>query len=247
MDRTVDPQRLWEDVARVVRKEGIPRYVREWKYASDSGHTVRDLHDVARRVTEYHPHSTLKDRDGLPVSPKRERSSETSSPSPYPSSPTPAQKELLLRRPTEFAFDPASGIGTITFYTFSGYFMTNEAFRALANERGLALRHQLRDWERDGKLKGLILDLRAHSGGSFWPVLHGFMDYFRGVSAFAWASQPPRAGARAWMTGPAELPARYGKLIAHRGDDSLAKRDTYSSGEIAAAMFQGKPNVRSFG
>lgn len=271
--------RVWEKAAALIRRNGIPQYVERWRYAASNGDPPIDMADVAGRVREYHHHTSIADSDGVLVSPKEEAratvlSVEDVERPTTTKRPTVRERERLLRRPTEFAYDAENGVGTVTFFAFVGIFLTHEEFQKKMVSFALTLRKQLGAWEkrRGGGLRGLILDFRLHHGGSFWPILFGMAPYLSGLALFAWhrSAEVPRPNEKVWITLDDVTPATPEGIIRHgpntrwrvpaRGEPSprnghhgdipialLLGRETYSSGELAAAMFQGRDNVRSFG
>ena len=187
------------------------------------------------------------------------------------------EQDRLLRRPPVFELlytdDEAKGkkgrgIGVMRLFTFAMSGLSKEASSERSFQLGRAIRAQFRTWRERDSIRGLILDLRKHSGGNFWPVLYGLSDLLVDVPLFAWVSEasvPPVSGPRSkkWLrieriaedemygtsTTTFDTSRRPPPRLAidHFPVAVLVGDHTSSSGEIAAALFQGKSNVRSFG
>jgi C-terminal processing protease CtpA/Prc len=101
----------------------------------------------------------------------------------------------------------------------------------------------------DNDMIGLIIDLRLHEGGSFWPVVSFFDRYLNNSTLLSFGET--KHNQRKWVnlinkkivfnqpfrsTSPNRIPIAI-----------LTGRKTKSSGEFAAALFKGRPNCKSFG
>jgi hypothetical protein len=65
MSAAADARALWQQVVPLVRKHGIPMYLAGWKYTGKE--CVDDMWEIAQRLKEYHHHSFLADKNGVPV------------------------------------------------------------------------------------------------------------------------------------------------------------------------------------
>jgi hypothetical protein len=90
--------------------------VAAWRYRDDDGDSIRDAHDIQRRVKEYHPHSFLQ----LPDLSKL--------PHPRRKAPSVEWIERQVRRPPEFAHDERTCICTVRLFTFAGVGLVSEEF-----------------------------------------------------------------------------------------------------------------------
>lgn len=280
-------QRVWKHVAGEVRREGIPSYVRSWRYATDDGPPVSSIHEIARRLREYHHHTFLSRPNGTFVSSEADATgARAGSDSPREKRTrrlSPREQDRLLRRPPAFEvlLHPPShvgseadatenggggggGVGIMRLFTFALSGLSKEAASERSFRLGRCIRAQFRAWRERDRIRGLILDLRRHSGGSFWPVLYGLSDLLVNVPLFAWVSDAnvPSPRSKKWLRieriaedemygtsttafdasrAPPELAVAPFPVAVLVGDR------TSSSGEIAAALFQGKRDVRSFG
>jgi len=97
----------------------------------------------------------------------------------------------------------------------------------------------------NNKMKGLIIDFRKHYGGSFMPVALSFGKYFDTLFRFYQNILSP------WATF-SEDKIVYTKYKSNKNYFPkpiaiIIGKNTSSSGEISAAMFYGKPNIKFFG
>ena len=95
------------------------------------------------------------------------------------------------------------------------------------------------------KMKGIIIDFRKHYGGSFVPVALSFGKYFDTLFRFYQNKLSP------WATF-SEDKIIYTKYKSNKNYFPIPiaiiiGKNTSSSGEISAAMFYGKPNIKFFG
>lgn len=277
-----ETQHVWEVVANMVRSRGIPQYVTRWKYHENNGSRIRHgIYEIAERLRAYHLHSMLFDLRGdgsryVPtIQQKRARAEEDAEEERGLKKRSrrwsAREKENALRRPTVFSYDTRTGVGTITFYSFSNLSLSDDEFQKRKAILASELRDTLRDWEtrRPVGLTGLVLDFRRHSGGSMYPIMLGMAPYLEGTPLYAIVKtmDAPDTNARVWLTIPKsigisetvwksndDLPkVRHDgkKVTLPRADKVpiavLIGKDTSSAGEFAAAMFVGKRGARSFG
>lgn len=242
-----DTHTTWERVRSVICKEGFPDRVVHWRWCSDDegDGLPRDpaaaMREIEARVKEYHVHSFLYNQN--------QRKQQVARRS--------ADADLELRRPPRFSYSSAGAVGKIQLYTFSSWGLSESESRA--SERALTdlINNQLDDWEREG-LSGLILDFRNHHGGSFWPLLYAFERYLANRPLFAWVTdETEMRGKKAAIWATRTRGGQYFQESVYSAKKQQVRMKlpialilgerTSSSGEIAAAMFQGKPGVRSFG
>ncbi len=255
-DDAVALAKIWPRIVRIVQRDGIPHYVAKWHPLKKT--TPRTLIEANRILRAYHPHTRLwappKDVGAVKKS-------------------TATNIEALVRKPPTFHFDPDTRIGTITLFTFAHVGLTQAQFEAAGDRLVQLLREQLDAWEVNG-MRGLILDFRKHYGGSYYPLLRGFARFLVGVPLFAWVRDLKLASSRLASGVASRLDStrkvwsvlrhvddKYPVDGKHSGSLALAKPydngmmkialilgpETYSSGEIGAAMFAGKEGVCSFG
>lgn len=136
------------------------------------------------------------------------------------------------------------GIGVVRYFTCLGRVDTH---RAQLDRQIEKVRKFLE--KQQHVVRGLIVDVRGHSGGDIYP-LQGMRSLFGDAVTFAWSNAPESvARGTQWNTWQLSETGRFttGDL-AFRGPIALLfGRRTGSAGEAAAAMLWGKPTVRSFG
>jgi hypothetical protein len=221
-------ERLKQQTIDVIRKHGMPHLVRGWlKRAKHK--KIKNMADLQALVHDYHHHSYLMGVPRIKI---------------LHSSKQPAWDKRLGDTPMPSFTMTHDGIGRVTFYHFFG--IDNKAESRMKELVGAFLNKP--------ELKGLILDLRYHTGGNVWPLIRSLKHVLRGATLKANSQEPLGRRANVWErmgtrggisvgkhTGTAELP-HFSAPIA-----VLIGPNTSSSGEIAAAVFHGRPNSRSFG
>lgn len=147
-------------------------------------------------------------------------------------------------------FELKNNIGIIKFYHFlwmsgKGSDLINDKDQDKIVE---AVTNKLDDWlneKRVKKIKGLIIDFSKHQGCSFRPVAFCFGKYFDTLFRFyqdtstKWISivKDKKVHIK-YKSNKNYFPIPIAVIIGER---------TYSSGEIGAAMFYNKPNIKFFG
>ena len=247
---------MWARLYDAVHRHGIPQYVTRWPYARDD--VPRDvatwpalLAELGRRIQAYHHHSFVLDKSGWPVSlstvpTARLRATQA------------AAAYMREDRKLPTVSYCSGGIGRMSFYRFVLPPGEGTTIRGPSMEPLIQRVNDVLDgWERRPEgLRGLVLDFRKHTGGSFYPIAHAFARYLKGVTLFAWCNRRPKRTDRVWLVGDASNgslkfdEAHSGKIALSTRPPRIAVvlgRRTSSSGEIAAALFVGRPNVRSYG
>lgn len=245
----------WSAVRSLIRRHGLRERVRAWSHRTDASPPA-SYEELRARVRAYHPHSFIM-MSPPPTTTRRARPSPTAAA-------TAADLERDVRRPPDYAYDAATRVGRITLYTFAHVGVTDAQFSSRCGALAADLRRHVDAWLSTG-MRGILLDFRAHHGGSVWPLIYGFARLLDGVPLFAWTT--PEAARPRWgvVTHAAAVatrsPCRAGFARMSRRppprDLPLAVPDlkvavvvgptTASSGELGAAMFAGKAGVRVFG
>lgn len=235
----------------MIRRHGIPAHVQKLApFNAEQAALSQDAFFQALRiyVRGYHDHSRLVLTPSITGNGTKARV-------------RPPLDPLELRPPPKISRH--RHVLTIRLNIFLSHLDAPEAVRRDWDSQVETVRAALLRAREDGS--GIILDLRPHSGGNYAPVVSMFQDLFRNTTLFAWCNEMPSQGSRKWLTvrlkgrdrwmsthstytgletsgrfvsGELAYPCKLAILIGPR---------TYSSGEIAASMFVGKPGVRFFG
>lgn len=221
------------EVERLIRRHGIPQHVRAWRPPTDPDVSLTDF------VQSYHEHTFIRVRTAW----RRALA-------------TPPQGWLPRPMP-EILLDPRARVGTIR---LAHFIMTGHAAAERRDTSSFVrlVTRTLQAWqaEEDGGLRGLILDFRRHHGGSMWPLARAFASLLgTGTPLYSWGNKRPEFSDRVWTVADPAAPqgVRWGRVCPNETQQQwppialIVGPGTYSSGEIGAAMFWGKPGVRSFG
>ncbi len=241
---------IWKRIVARVRKDGMKSLAKAWLAKLKRLPPPTTAAQAHKYLRMYHSHTSLfmktLEKHSAVVPRKRDLDPKRLRPDPV------------------FKFNAKSRIGTMTFFHFIlaglGTPKEEEKVKAALAKR---VQTQLKSWERAG-MRGLILDFRKHYGGSFYPLLQGFARYLVGVPLFNWVDDAPCSSKTSktlqqpkWLT-LTKSTDKYAKDVRHPSDfinhtkapvpiALILGPMTYSSGEIAAAMFAGKARVMSFG
>jgi C-terminal processing protease CtpA/Prc len=210
---------LQEKFIALVKKHGIPIYLKTWKLPKNS-----DLVELNKSLKTYHPHSWMY-----------ETSVNTSFVNNTASNKMPEVK---------FTKDQ---IGIITFYEFSMNY--GETKRDLL--KTIQIVETFLD-EYMNEMLGLIVDLRKHSGGWYGPVPLSLKRFLNNSSLIYFGkSKGNKKKTNGWVN-LVNGKLQYDKPYLKPGKSLfpiavLINGSTTSSGEIAAAIFSGRSNCKSFG
>lgn len=138
-------------------------------------------------------------------------------------------------------------IGIITYYSFINC-NDKKINDSDANQLIKLTNQQIKRWLSVDLIKGLIIDLRIHRGGSFYPIANAFKQYFSSMFAFkgnnytTWISYSKSKDKLIFIKKMKPIINLFPVPIA-----VLVSEETSSSGEFSACIFYKKPNVKLFG
>lgn len=153
------------------------------------------------------------------------------------------------RRLPGIYWDKKEKIGRMEFYNFLDG--TKKQREKDSNKIIQIINNTYNKWYNNN-MKGLIIDLRYHTGGSQWPVLNGFSkNILNNTTLFAWYYGN---GDNQWVhfiNGNTEIQRTMYKIKNYVNTNipiALIVGDkTTSAGEIIASAFKGKKGVKVFG
>lgn len=223
MDRIIN--KIIDRVIKFVKKYGIKKYILDWKIKSrpvirNEKQLIDYLNDI---LEDYHPHSFVMIKDDT------DKCSSSN-----------ALSDILGKKETEIY--TIEGIPVIKFYSFFG----NEND---SRQMVIETRNQIKSLNVS---EGLIIDLREHFGGSVEPFINSMADILGETTLFAFGKREVKFDEPRWsnydgsssiVVGDFEtVELKYKKKIS-----LLVSKDTASSGEISAAIFEGRVNCKLFG
>ena len=245
----MDVQRCWAKVVRTLSREGLGEWLS--KHGQPPPGSMRE---IAQRIPKYHSHSRLE----MPVVRRAGKDPES-----WPL----WMKDPNDRRLPDVRFDERTLVGYIRLYRFVSPVgqVVGADYAAVVK----LLQGSIQQWKARG-MRGLVIDLRRHVGGSIFPALEGLRDVIgAGTRLFGWAQRvdrhgTPRVARGDWAVLRADKPGMRHVLGSKRRGTSvvwpsphdgvprvavIVGRYTASAGEIIASVFvnRGADRVRIFG
>lgn len=220
----------------LIKKYGIKKYIDNFNFTFD--YNKNDSEDIFYEkiqnfIKKYHDHSFIIQK-------------KLNSDNGIYKNPISYNNSNIFRKLPEFKLK--NNIGIIKFFGFvmlgDGDYI-NPIDRNDRDKIIETVNNKLDDWLNNKKIKGLIIDFREHNGGSFVPIALSFGKYFDTLFRFYQNSLSP------WAT------YKDGKLVYTKFKSNknyfripiaiIIGENTCSSGEISAAIFYGKSNIKFFG
>lgn len=209
----------------IIKKKGIPKYSNNWK-VMDAEKEFKTTDScflyIIKNLKIYHKHSNLiciSDYKNL-------------------------EKIEDNRKMPKFYWDKNKKIGRIIFYHF---FTTLNKNSNINDENNMIkiTRQILKEWLQK-KIKGLIIDLRFHKGGNFYPFILALSDILNNTSLFCikkdnkdiWFNMEDRITIGSFLNNKLDFEKPIAIIIGEK---------TKSSGEFSAAIFKDRENVKFFG
>ena len=183
-------QLILEKIENVIRTNGIPDYIKNWNPHQSITQLSAELEEhkfidsLQKILKSYHPHSSVIFINTISESPSTRI--QTSSP------------ENHKRLPT-LNYDARLNIGTITYYEyyldFDDKYDKDPKFISLVS----SVRQTINEWVANG-MKGLIIDLRQHTGGWYVPFVCSLHSILNGSTLFGWANENISPDDRSWIS-----------------------------------------------
>jgi C-terminal processing protease CtpA/Prc len=239
-------RKIAQKVKQLITKNGIPVYLDKWnaellvgKPFDNPRYTDKQFYaDLTHYVKQYHYHSSLNYKLVEDES----------------NSGTPAKQHTTIqnhKRLPEMTWDNTNKIGTIKYYEYyldlDDQFANDPVFLQLTT----TVQTKLLEWQHQG-LQGLIIDLREHTGGWYFPFVKSLNTILRETALFGWSQSRVLPGTRDWIT---YTKGRISKQTLSRDNINLIVpiaviigQKTYSSGEFCAAIFyRNSGQIKVFG
>lgn len=226
MDK-VDLLKLKKEIVLQIKKYGIPRYVQQWKPETME---IKTMDDLQQMVYNYHHHSFID----VPHIPRIKKHKESQ----------PIWDKKLPDMPMPKFTRTKDDIGHLTFYHFYNPNPSESQISKLEKKVSKFLSTDLR---------GLILDFRYHTGGNIDPLIYALKPLLKNSTLYSENNIPSKRNEKKWYVMNMDGQISYGKW----NGSSLTQLKipiaviigphTSSSGEHAAAIFRGRPGIKSFG
>ena len=148
------------------------------------------------------------------------------------------------RKPPKFIWDNKNKIGRIIYYHF--YSSTNKLKNTNDEKDMIFLTNKYLDQWLKNNIKGLIIDLRFHKGGNFYPFIMSLVRILDKTTLFG-INQDNK---KIWFNLNDKIEIgefKTEKLSFKKPLAIIIGENTKSSGEFSAAIFKGRDNVKFFG
>lgn len=209
----------------IIKKKGIPKYSNNWKVMD----TEKEFNTpescllyIVKNLKIYHKHSNL-----ICISDYKT-----------------LEKIKDNRKMPKFYWDKNNKIGRIIFYHFFTTLNKNSNINDENNMIKLT-KHFFKEW-LNNEIKGLIIDLRFHKGGNFYPFILALSDILNNTSLFCIKKNKKNV----WFNLEDKItigPFLNNKLNFDKPIAIIIGEKTKSSGEFSAAIFKDRKNVKFFG
>ena len=256
-------QLILEKIENVIRTNGIPDYTKDWHTAGNITQLSSELEEhkfidfLQKTVKSYHPHSSVMVNQTISAIPSTLKHTQKHTPKKHTNTSSPINHK---RRPT-LNYDARLDIGIITYYEY--YLDFDDKYDKAPEFINLVstVRETINKWVADG-MKGLIIDLRQHTGGWYVPFVSSLHTILNGSTLFGWANTSITPNDRKWISYINGKISYQTKLITQSDGTThpdwksgwniplaiLIGQKTYSSGEFCASIFyRGNPYIRVFG
>jgi len=235
----MDYNTIISKVTKLIKKQGIPRYLKAWKVPNIPANIANMSYDefikfLDNYVKTYHGHSLI---DSQKITTKMIKTTKNFS-------------EKDWRQMPKFFWDDNNKIGRIVYYSFIlGY----DKERNLRDQNKLVkiVAAKIDDWKKK-EMVGLIIDLQNHIGGSFYPFAYSLKNILGDTTLFGLSSQRISKKDKKWMNfikGKTCIRHAFlSRALAYNNPIAIVvSKITESAGEFAAAVFKGRNNTRFFG
>jgi len=211
----------------LILKKGIPKYIEKWSKLKETDINKENfLKSILLNLKQYHKHCNIL---------------------------TPSIQTKFIdnsyRKPPDFFWDKKLKIGRIVYYHF--YSSIN---KGINNNDEISMinlvENELQKWIKKN-IKGLIIDLRYHIGGNFYPFIKSLNIILGNTTIFAIKKEKADKKDKIWINNinnNLEINLFHtSKLEFNKPIAIIIGNKTKSSGEFSAAIFKGRNNVKFFG
>ena len=201
------------------------------------------IKDINECVKKYHNHTSIFYKDNYIPSKKQIKKT------------TKIKKLKYSNKPRELPymkFNKKNKIGYIRFYQYNLPSLKDmKSAEKIAEKFGKKVANKIKNWKKQN-MKGLIIDLRYHYGGSIMPFYYSMTNIFNNSTLLAWSKKKAKKDEKVWINIVNHKILYDQKFLNDKLNINIPIAviigpDTTSSGEIAAASFYGKDNVKFFG
>lgn len=218
------------NIDEAIIKYGIPSYIQKWKKHKKKS-LPKNIEEINKYVKIYHSHSSVT----LNTNIKKKKSLLNN------------QKKI-----PSFYYDQKNKIGRIVFYQYILDFNDKYDKCPLFKKIVLEVQNKINFWIKNN-IKGIIIDLRCHSGGWFAPFVYSLSSFLENCSLFSFNNQKTSQTEKNWINYSRKK-INYSSHFSNCFKTPKIKigiiigKKTNSSGEFCASIFYRKnKNIKIFG
>ncbi len=220
---------LIKEINNTIKNEGLVKYLKNWKEIKNKKIKNKEefISFINKQLKKFHKHSMIV------LNNKEEEESYNS------------------RQLPKFYWDNKNKIGRITFFHF--YMGSNEKQNMKDELMIIQLTRYYIDLWKKKKINGLIIDLRKHIGGSFYPFTMSLAPILINTTIFGWNKKIVNKKDECWINFDENMNLSYNKkfktkkLFCNFPIAVILSNKTASAGEFSAAIFKGRDNTKFFG
>jgi len=232
-----------DKIKRIIKTNGIPAYYSKWSipglHAKKSLDELSDetfIQYLQAFVKAYHPHSSIM----VTYNTTNENN-------------TKITRDITNHKQSpKLTYDEKHKIGTICFFEY--YLDLNDDYDKDPSFISITttVNNTISKWLANG-MAGLVIDLRKHTGGWYFPFVKSLHAILDGKTLFGWSNSHLLPTERKWISYINGKISYQTKQIQSHYVSSIPiaiiiGEHTYSSGEFCASIFyRGDSNIRVFG
>ena len=235
----MDSKQIITKIITLIKKNGIPKHIKKFKLPKKIPSTFKNENEMVRWITDnitrkYHKHTTLINNEWSKTNTKDKTMKNI------------YEKYGNPRKLPDIFWDNKNKIGRIKYYHFWGAYTKTETMKD-TNKLVTFVRKTIQKWLKKD-IKGIIIDVREHTGGDMWPFTHSLYDILGNITLFAFTNKKITKKQKGWINNYQNITTYQKKELKIKIPIAVIYgKKTTSSGEFSAAIFKGRKNAKSFG
>jgi len=235
----MDSKQIITKIITLIKKNGIPKHIKKFKLPKKIPSTFKNENEMVRWITDnitrkYHKHTTLINNEWSKTNTKDKTMKNI------------YEKYGNPRKLPDIFWDNKNKIGRIKYYHFWGAYTKTETMKD-TNKLVTFVRKTIQKWLKKD-IKGIIIDVREHTGGDMWPFTHSLYDILGNSTLFAFTNKKITKKQKGWINNYQNINTYKKKELKIKIPIAVIYgKKTMSSGEFGAAIFKGRKNAKSFG
>ncbi|VVU94851.1 Peptidase family S41 [seawater metagenome] len=222
--------KIIKDINEYIKSQGLENYIKNWEELENCNfNNLEEFKKTLQKsLQKYHKHSFIINSNILDIN-----------------------ETLENQRPPLFFWDKKNKIGRIVFYQY--IMSANEILNQKSERLLIDITHYYLNYWINKDMKGLIIDLRSHTGGNFYPFTMAMTPILGRTTLFAWSKSKVKYDDKHWISFNKNMELEneqyyYSKELSFKKPIAvLLSKKTASAGEFSASIFYGRENVKFFG